>query len=236
MLAACTPVSLNGSLVVQSGSPCGPCGGANVTTLTLSLGCGTGLYQSVVNTGIPISFHSPNEFIDVPLLEQLSVISLFYAQANAALVWRINAAPAVLLGSGGTFPTLFVGGEVVDLTVDGTPISATFEASDQSAAECAARINAAASLLGLLPPASVDAVSGQIVITGRLTGPESTVEVTPSATATQLGLSGSATGQGEDVPISGTAIMEFGQPTPVTRIQVKGVAAGVTLWAGGTPA
>ena len=33
-----------------------------------------------------------------------------------------------------------------------------------------------------------------------------------------------------------TAIMEFGQPTPVTRIQVKGIAAGVPLLAGGTPA
>lgn len=82
-----------------------------------------------------------------------------------------------LLGSGGTFPTSFVGGETFGFLVDGIAVAGTFLVGDQSAAQCAARMNAAAMLAGCVHvPFKTE--GGQIRVSGALATAAGEVEVT----------------------------------------------------------
>ncbi len=81
----------------------------------------------------------------------------FDLAANDAVTWRRNDAvnvigtflanKGVINGTGGTFPTLFTGGETLLLEVDGNVIPPiVFTDQEQSEAECIARINLVAAL------------------------------------------------------------------------------------------
>lgn len=224
---------------VQVGA--GACGSAPVVSgcpsiaqllLTLAARCGA-VYPTVIplpeqlsiNTGTP-----GTTFVDLDALAQLTSVEMLYLTANQPIKVRIGAAEAVLVGSGGAFPTLFAGGEGFNVTIDGVAVAVTFQAGDQTAAQCAARINAACALAGLATPRATVATSGQLQISGVLTGAQGSVVVTGGTGRTALGFAGtpSAVGAGADVPLWGTMLIEFPQPgavvAPPTRIQVSGVA------------
>lgn len=234
---------LRGSLDV--GSDCGGgggCGGTDRTVRALALRCpGSAYYQSVVATGAPLRVQTVGaigaQYADLDLLLDFVGIEFLYIKADAPVSLRLNAASAVLAGAGGIFPTGFLGGETLTLTIDGVPVSVVFDVADQTAAAVVARINAACALAGLATPRAA-VVSGQVQITGILTGAAGTVVVTGGTGAATLGLAGgSATGSGADVPVWGTFLAEFRPyPDAVTRVQVSGQANLTIVAAGRTTA
>lgn len=236
---------LRGSLDVGAG--CGGCGGcsgcgSDRTMRALGLRCpGSSYYQSVVATGAPIRVQTTgapgDEFVDLDLLADLIGVEFLYVKSDAPIVLRLDAEAARVVGSGGTFPTGFAGGETLTLDVDGTAVTATFQVGDQTAAQVVARINGACAIAGLPTPRA--SVSGtQVAVDGVLTGPEGNVDVTGGTGAATLGLSGaSAVGSGQDIPVWGTFLAEFRTyPDSVSRVQVSGQASLSIVAAGRTSA
>lgn len=251
-MAGCPGISLAGSLTIGGGAcvtGCPPQGG-DLSAKALSLRCpGGGTYQGAVETAEPIRVTTPGAvgqfFVDLALLAQLTAVELLYVRSDNQIELRIGAATPKILGAGGIFPTLFVGGETLDLlfvdpNVATTVVNVVFGAGDQTPAQVAARINAACALAGLATPRAVVQTTGQLQIDGLGTGTGASVEITAGTGAAQIGLGGtpSAQGAGADVPVWGTFLAEFGiQGTPPgvpARIQVSGnanlsiVAAGRT--------
>lgn len=234
-------LTLRGSLDVGLDASCGGgCGPNDRDTRALGLRCSTSSYQSIVMTGAPLRISTPGavgaSFVDLDVLDPLAAIEFLYAKSDQPMILRIGAAAARVLGVGGVFPTGFVGGESLTFTLDGTAVAVAFLAGDQTAAQVAARINAACALLGLpTPRASVD-TSGQLAIEGVLTGAQGSVVVTGGTGAAALGLAGrSAVGAGADVPIYGSYLSEFpSYPSAPTRVQVSGVGSLSLVAAGRT--
>ena len=234
-------LTLQGSLEV-GGSCAAACSGAGDRTIRrLSLRCTPGFYQSVVDTPVALVVQTTGlpgaQFVDLDVLDALDAIEFLYARSNAKLVLRIGADEAVLTASGGTYPTAFVGGETLLLTIDAVPVSVVFDVGDQTAPACAARINAACALAGLPTPRATVATSGQLAIRGTLTGTSASVVSGGGTGAVTLGLpaAASANGAGSDVAMLGTFLVEFPTyPDAPRRIQVSGqanlslVAAGRT--------
>jgi hypothetical protein len=80
--------------------------------------------------------------------------------------------PATVDASGGTFPTTFAGGNTLTLAYDSNQnFTTTFQATDQSALQVAARINSFAGF------AFVTVSGGQLVLTGRQPGTGGSVQV-----------------------------------------------------------
>jgi len=237
-------VTLKGTLEVSGGSCVTACGSGSSDrhVQSLSLGeCGGVVFETAVQTPAKIAVATAGvigqNFIDLDILLQLSSIEFLTVETDNDLILRVGAAFASLLGTGGTFPTGFGGGETLTVDFDGTPVTTTFDVADQSAAQCAARINAAFALAGLSTPrASV--VGGQIQIDGVLTGVGATVSVTGGTGAAVLGFAGtpSATGAGNDIRVNGIFMALFSRfPNAPTRIMVSGTA-GVELTAAGKSA
>lgn len=240
-------ISVKGSLVVGGGTcvsdGCG--GGGDQSVKSISLRCAAGQqFQSAIETASTISLSTPglvgSVFVDLDLFNALTGIELLYVRADRPILVRIGADAARVLGVGGLFPTLFVGGETLLLTLDGVPVSVAFQVGDQTATQCVARINAACALAGLPTPRASVLTSGQIQIEGTLTGYQGTVAVTGGTGATQLGLAGlSDVGAGADVPLWGTLLQEFGvagqtQPPLPRRVQFSGLASLNIVAAGST--
>ena len=231
-------VTLNGVLEVGGDACVSSCGGDDRLIYSLALKCGTAIYQSVVAVPKDLQIQTAgvigSAFVDLDVLEDLLAIELLYLKSNAPMVVRVGAGPAVLTGTSGVFPTGFVGGETFNVTIDGVPVAVTFLVGDQTAAQVVARINAAAALAGLATPRATVLSSGQIQITGILTGPQGTLAVTSGTGATQIGFAGtpSAVGTGADVQIYGTLLLEFNASTAPARVQVSGVGSLKILAAG----
>lgn len=238
------PASLNLAGSLEVGGDCAAaCSGAGDRTIRrLALRCCPALYQSVVDTPVPLQIITPGlpgaAFVDLDVLDSLAAIEFLYARTNSKFCLRIGAAEAVLTGVGATFPTGFLGGETLLLTIDAVPVTVTFLVGDQTAAACVARINADCALAGLPTPRATVTTSGQIAIRGTQTGTSAVVSVTGGTGAVALGFPGtpSANGAGADVFVYGTLLQEFPSfPDAPTRIQVSGqgsisvVAAGRSL-------
>lgn len=230
-------LEVNGQNCVTS---CPPGSTPDRHTLGLSLGeCPTKIFETICECPTPLRIATSGavgqNFEDVPLLEEFTAIEFLMLQTNAEIIARINAAAATLLGVGGVFPTTFVGAETFNFTVDGTAIAVIFTAAAQAAQDVVNEINAAAALLGLTAmPARVD-TSGQIALTGVLTGTAGTVVVTGGTGAATIGFPAtpSAVGGGDDVRVQGLAMIEFPRfPNAPTRIQLSGVAQVEILAAG----
>jgi hypothetical protein len=179
-----------------------------------------------------------SEFVDIDCLDALSEILYLFLRSSTNVTLRLYALPAVALGVGGTFPTGFSGGETLLITIDGVLVTVTFDAADQSAAQCVARINAAFALAGYSTPlASV--VNGQIQISGVATkvGSGGVGELSFGGTGqATLGFASPTNipAQGEDTTISGLYIAEYpvsGSLAP-TKAQISG-SATVDIVAGG---
>jgi hypothetical protein len=227
-------LELTGTIQI-SGDDCSCAGAGDSLVKAIGPDCSTG-YQSVVATAKPLSVSTASGvFVDLDLLDVLTSIEFLFLRSTAAITLRVGAGPAVLTGSGGTFPTSFAGGETLDLTIDGVSFTATFDAADQTAAQAAARINAAAALAGLATPRASVLSSGQLQIDSVLTGAEGGAAVTGGTGAATLGFAGtpSAVGTGADVPVQGTFLCEFPRTDDApSRVQVSGVAS-VSVVAGG---
>lgn len=227
--------------IIAGANGCGGCSGDSTKVQALALGCAQAYSGAVVSTDVPLQISSPLAFVDLPLLEQLGAIEFLFMKTTAPLLVRIDAHEAELLGIGGVFPTGFVGGETFQFEVDAfAPVNVAFLVGDQSAAQVAARINAAAMLLGYtFLPASVD-TSGQLKLKGVATGAEGSIDVTGGTAQAALGFTAitndTAEGEGRDEPIGGMFLVEFEKARAPTRIQVKGTSSQVTLMAAGPTA
>ena len=230
-------------LEVGGGTCVSSCGVAARSAYPVSLRCGTGQqFQSAVATAETLSVLTPgaagSSFIDLSLLGDLTSIELLYVKTDQPIVLRVGAEEPRLTGVGGVFPTLFAGGETIVFNFAGASVTTTFLAGDQTAAQVAARINAACALAGLPTPRASVATSGQLAIAGIGTGNAATLSVTGGTGATTLGFGGLPTdsGAGSDVPVWGTFLCEFGvtgsSPAPPARIQVSG-NANLTIVAAG---
>lgn len=235
-------INLKGSLEASGdgcSSSCGS-GGGDRALKSLALRCSPSFYQGAVQTDLPVSVQTAGlpgaAFVDLPILEQLTAIELLYVKTTAPIVFRIGADVARMLGVGGTFA--LVGAETLNLEIDGVPVAVVFSAGDDTAAECAARINAAAALAGL-PTPRVTVVGGQLQIESVLTGQDGDVEVVSGTGSALLGLTNGEIelGAGADVRIYGTGLWEFDpSPNAPTRVQVSGQGQITLLAAGRTSA
>jgi len=230
----------SGTLTVQD-STCSS--GAGQTSRDLSLGRGgdacSGSKSVAASVCSQVSIDT-QDFIDVDALDALSEILVLFMRSSADVTLRLYALPASAQAVAGTFPTAFAGGETLITTIDGVAVTTTFDVADQSAAQCAARINAAFALAGYVSPlASV--VNGQIKIIGVATkvGAAGVGELSFAGTgAATLGLSAGANptiaqAQGQDTDVSGLYLAEYpvssGAPT---KVQISG-SATVDIVAGG---
>ena len=226
-------IDITGSLTIGGGANCGsgggcnPAGAADSTVRALGDLCGGKTYDEVYATTKAVQISTlgavGSAFIDLPVGEGLERVEFLMLQSSAEMVLRIGATEASLAGSGGVFPTTFVGGETLLLSIDGGPaVTVTFDVADQSAEDCALRINAALALAGYATPrASV--VGGQLVITSQLSGASGSVSVTGGTGAATLGLSGEANGAGAEVRFSGLFMTEFPRNENAPgRLQISG--------------
>jgi len=232
-------LNLQGSLEVGGDCSAACSGSGDRTVRRLSLRCSPGIYQSVVDTPVPLQINTPGlpgaSFVDLDVLDALTAIEFLYARTNSKFYLRIGADEALLVGVGGTFPTGFVGGETLLLTIDTVPVTVTFLAGDQTAAQCVARINAACALAGLATPRASLTASLQIQIRGTATGTAAQVSEGGGTGAATLGFPGSptASGKGADVGVYGTLLQEFPVfPDAPTRIQVSGQGTIAVVAAG----
>lgn len=229
-------LELTGTITVD-GDDCSCAGAGDSLVKSIGPDCSTG-YQTVVATAKPVSIATTGilgaEFVDLDLLDTLTRIEFLFLRSSAEIIARIGAVAAVMNGTGGVFPSSYSGGETLLLTIDTVSFTVTFLVGDQTAAQCAARINAAAALAGLATPRAVVASSGQIDISGVLTGAAGGVAVTGGTGAAAIGFTvSSEVGGGADVHIQGTFINEFPRSSNApSRVQVSGVAT-VSVVAGG---
>jgi len=86
------------------------------------------------------------------------------------------ATTALVTGVGGAFPTGFVGGEWLDLEIDGVAFRTTFLVTDSTLADVVNRINAAAAFAGLSGLVASDS-AGELRLTSLTTGTASIVNV-----------------------------------------------------------
>lgn len=226
-------IDIQGSLTIGGSGSCGPTGGCNpagaADSTIRALGdlCGGKTYDEVYATTKAVQISTlgaiGSAFEDLPVGQDLERVEFLMLHSSAEMALRIGAEEAVLLGSGGVFPTTFAGGETLILVVDGgAPVTVTFDAADQTADDCALRINAALALAGYATPrASV--VGGQLSISSQLAGASGSVSVTGGTGAATLGLSGEAMGAGEEVRFSGLLMIEFPRNENAPgRLQISG--------------
>jgi len=236
-------VKLHGSLSVGgdacvSGCGGGGSGGKQIVPLQLS-SCSAEFFEAVVQLPTPFAISTAgavgDQFEDIAALASLSRVELLLVTSTAGIQLRIGAASPVVVGSGGTFPTGFAGGETLVLTVDVLSFTTTFDAADQTAAQVASRINAAAALAGVASAiATVDATSGELTLTGILTGSQGVLSVDGGTAVATLGLTvGSTSGAGADVAVNSLFLTKFGRGTLApARVQVSGTANLTILAAG----
>lgn len=213
-------ISLTGSLSVNGGSCVSTCGsgGSDITRRALALSCSGKVYQSVVSYDVPAQVNTGVlgvDFEDVDLVGDLIEIQYLYARVlSGEFILRFDPEAAILEGSGAAFPTGFVGGETLNLDLDGTPVAVVFDVLDQSLTQVLNRINAACALAGLPTPRAVGTLGGQVSISSVATGPDATAEVVGGTAAATLGLSAAATtGGAKDIPLAGTFMYDPGNST-----------------------
>jgi len=205
-------VSVNGSLSITDASSCSSSEGS--TTKPLELGgaaCNGEHYYQAGSCQCKI-FQTSGSFVDVDCADSLTLIEFLYIKSSVPIILRLYALPATALGVGGSFPTGFSGGETLTTVIDGTSVVTTFDSADQTAAQVAARINAAMAFNGITSQV-VTVVGGQLFFTGIETiydGTNGTITFS-GATTTTLGLDNPTlvNAKGIDVSITGLFMSQF---------------------------
>lgn len=233
-------LTLNGQIIVGGPNGCG-CGDvSSQKVLGLGFACATAIYQAIAGTECAVAIATagaPGDvFQELPATSPIGGFQLLALKTNAPVVLRIGADEAELLGSGGTFPTLFAGGETFAFSVDGHAVAVTFQAGDQTAQQCINRINAAAALAGLtFLPAFLQS-NGQVGLRGAATGAAGVVDITTAnATVGFPSAAALAEGAGADLPVQGVVLLQFPANDPPARIQISG-SAQIEILAGGLAA
>lgn len=189
-------------------------------------------YQQIRNGDQSLS--SPAAFVPLALTSTIAQIEFVAIQSSGPIKLRINGAPASALSSA-IFPVAGLSGLTLDFTVDGVAVSVTFAAGDDTAADVANRINSAAALAGATwLPATVDE-SGQVRVSGLLTGPQGSLSAFTGTAVALLGFDSFAggTGSGADVDVDGLFVAQFPRGAlSATRLEVSGQASLEVLVAG----
>lgn len=229
-------VSLVGKVSVGGGD-CGCSGSGGVSKQQpLDLGCNGTQYAAVVSTDCPTQVQTTGvvgaEFVDLPGTDGIGGFQLLVVKTQTVMRLRIGGAAATLLGSGASFPTGFSGGESLTFEADGVEVDATFTAAAQSAVQVAQEINQAAIGAGLTYlPATVDA-TGQLRLSGRLTGSEGTLEITGALAALGFASPVLVVGAGSDVDVNGAFLAQFDSSAAPARVQISGNGRVEVLAAG----
>ena len=142
----------------------------------------------------------------------VQIARLLYIEADGDLdlyFSGVAATAAQIDAVGAAYPTGFVGGETVDLTVDATSVTVTFDAADQTLTAVINRINAAFALAGLPTPIA-SANGGQVRLTSPTTGATSLVSVDAEtgAGASTIGLTVASTDSGTN-PTPGSSAVQI---------------------------
>lgn len=235
-------ITLKGSLEIggdQCSTGCDTAG--DKTVRALSLRCTQSYFQGADSTDIPIQISTAgaigDAWVELPSTSDLETIEFLMVRSDQPVRLRIGAGPAVASASGATFPTGFSGGETLTFDLDGTSVSVVFTSGAQTAAQCANEINAACALLGLATPVASVSTTGQLKLTGVLTGVDGSVSVTGGTGRAALGFAiAEVFGTGEDVDVRGLYMQELPQPSTVTRVQISGQATISVVAAGRTTA
>lgn len=145
-----------------------------------------------------------------------------------------TATAGEVTGVGGTYPTAFLGGEHLDLEIDGNPVTVPFTVDDQTRDQVVAKINYAAALANsIYVTAPIAAPSAaQLRIHSTTTGAASTVRVLASSSADALLALGLTAGlHSGDGAIPGTSAVNVSRPADPNGAQV---AFGVKSYILGT--
>lgn len=160
-------------------------------------------------------------------LGEVDEARLVYIEADAEIevtLGGVAATAALTFGVAGTYPTLFAGGETLDLTVDGTPFSVTFTASASLLQDVVNEINAAAALVGFSTGPAGQA-AGELALLSPTKGLSSEVIVSNTSTSlATLGLTADTYTGDSGTP--GYAPMQIARPAnPADASAVDGVPA-----------
>ena len=110
--------------------------------------------------------------------------------------------PATVIGSGGSFPTGFSGGETLIMDIDGQSTTTTFTVGAQTIGQVIAEIVAQLSVDGIV--ASVVDEGGEIRITGAVASSEGEIVIRNNGTAQgTLGLSGLSDAGEDSIAVRG---------------------------------
>lgn len=175
----------------------------------------------------------PGAWVDLPLTEQLDTIELLALRTSGPIKLRVNGLPATT-STAAVYPVASLSGLSLTFGVDGYPVTAVFEAGDDTASDVARRVNSAAALAGVpFIPAEVGAV-GQVVIHGQASGAQGFLSAFTGSSVAALGLSSwlGGTGKGSDVDVDGLQVLQFGRVANVVRVEVSGQATVSVLVAG----
>ncbi len=235
-MGACS-LTLTGQLIV-GGSNCGACSdgsGSNQTIKGLGFACSSIYFQAVKSTECPEALQTlgavGDAFVELPV--ELAAYHLLLVKSSAPVVVRVGAAPAILTGTGGVFPAN-LDTQLFAFTQDGVPVSFSFVGNGLTAAQVALQINQQALADGVAIdalPASVNS-GGLLVLTGKNTGVQGSIVITTGIAATGFTTGESAVGEGADLNVNGTALVQFDQTNAPTRIQISGTAQIEVLVAG----
>lgn len=235
-------LTLKGSLSVPGsgcGSGSGGCGSdtGSSKTVSLSFSCAGQQYQAIRGSDCVERIQTlgapGSQFVDLPSISGLTAIEFLYLKTSNPLIVRVGAAPATKLGSGGVFPTGFVGGETFAVTVDGVAVAVVFTIGAQTAQQVVNQVNAAGALAGLAYAVAFVATTGQILLTGALTGPLGSIVVTTPNAVIGFAATGTTVGGGVDTYINGVYMVQFDKSNAPSLIQVSG-SAGIEVLAAGT--
>lgn len=173
-------------------------------------------------------------FVQVPL--SVAHIERLAADLGASsdVVLRLNGAAAFVVGNV-TAPSL-AGGDTLVLAVDsGAQVTTTFAGTENTIAKVAGAIAAAFIAAGLANPASVDAATGGLRLSGVKSGDQAAnakgwqsgaVEVVSGAAVAKLGLTVAKTwATGDDDHVSGVLFKSFPASSLPTRLEVSGTAS-----------
>jgi len=230
-------LTLSGQIVVGGPNGCG-CGDVLSQKIQgLGFACSSAIYQAISGTDCAVAIATAGAagdvFQELPGTDAVGAVQLLLLKSSGTVVLRIGADEAELLGSGGTFPTLFAGGETFAFSVDGTAVAVTFTSGAQTAQQVINQINAAAALAGLtFMPAFLQS-NGQVGLRGQATGAAGVVDITTAnATVGFASAAALAAGAGVDLTVSGVTLMQFPANDAPERILVSGTAQIEVLAAG----
>lgn len=230
-------LTLSGQIVVGGPNGCG-CGDVlSQKILGLGFACASAIFQAIAGTECAVAIATagaPGDvFEELPSVSSVGGFQLLLVKSSQPIVLRIGADVAELLGTGGTFPTGFSGGQTFGFTVDALAVAVTFTAGAQTAQQVVNQINAAAALAGATSLPAFLQSNGQVGLRGVATGDAGLVDITSAnATVGFASAAAEAHGAGSDLPVQGIALLQFPQSSPPERIQISGTAQIEILAAG----